>query len=643
MSPSKVRVNLTRVFVFILILTLGIILYQNRGKTLSASLTFSRSAIKSRTFTIDFTNDTFLMDGKPFKFVSGEFHYFRTPRPRWRDILRKIRAAGLNAVSTYVEWSSHEATPGGYNFGGDNDVEHFMTLAAKEGLYVLLRPGPFICGERDFGGLPPWLFKMKEDIRLRQNDPTYQHYIVKWYQELFTRLQKFMYGNGGPIIMVQIENEFGMHDQCDPQHAMWLRDLIKSYIYDTAVLYSIDPPHRRFQKCVIDGVYPSVDFGPFQNVTRGFKAQRLVAPHGPLLNAEFYTGWLTHWGERTMQFVPPEEVIKSLVQMLDMGANVNIYMFFGGTNFGFKNGANFDKKKGYLPTITSYDYDSPLDESGDPTDKYFAIQDVMKGYVTLPNIPVARSTMKKVFDTVFLTPTVSVFDAQLKPSPVMANSPLTFEQLGQNYGFVLYETVVTETPYCETCRLEVDNIKDRAQVFINEEFAGSIYRANSTDLVFNVTVNQTLSLFVENMGRINHDKIYDQKGILPMVLLDNEELLGWKMYKFPLDDVSSIELLQPTGNEKYPMFFTGVLINSKPMDTYLDMRNWTKGVVFVNGNNLGRYWSDMGPQYSLFLPSEFLKVGTNRITIFELERAPPNYAVKFSPQSLNKILYDDEE
>uniref|UniRef100_A0A8D9BQE7 Beta-galactosidase n=1 Tax=Cacopsylla melanoneura TaxID=428564 RepID=A0A8D9BQE7_9HEMI len=635
MSYFNVRIPLTRVLVFILLFFCGIIIFYNRELSSSLALT------KSRTFTIDLTNETFLMDGKPFRFVSGEFHYFRTPRPRWRDILRKIRAAGLNAVSTYVEWSFHEATPGRYNFVGDKDVEHFMRLAVEEGLYVLLRPGPFICGERDFGGLPPWLFKVKEGIRLRQNDPTYQHYVAKWYRKLFTRLKTFMYGNGGPIIMIQVENEFGMRDHCDPKHAIWLRDLIKSFVHDTAVLYSIDPPHRRMQKCVVDGVYPTVDFGPFQNLTRGFKGQRLVAPRGPLVNAEFYTGWLTHWGEESMQSIPSEEVIDSLEQMLAMGASVNIFMFFGGTNFGFKNGANFDEK--YMPTVTSYDYDSPLDESGDPTDKYFQIQDVMRRYMSLPNIAVARSTMKKVYDTVFLTPTVSVFDAQIKQSPVKDNSPLTFEKLGQNYGFVLYETVITENQYCETCTLGVEQIRDRAQVFIDEEFVGSIYRADSTSVDFNVSKNQKLSLFVENMGRINHDKIYDQKGILSMVLLDNEELLGWEMYKFPLDDVSSIELLQPTGNEKYPMFLTGILnMDTKPMDTYLDMRNWTKGVVFVNGNNLGRYWSDAGPQYSLFLPSEFLNVGTNMITIFELERASPNYAVKFSPQSLNKIVYDEE-
>lgn len=455
----------------------------------------------------------------------------------------------------------------------------------------------------------------------------------------FTRLS--FPGNGGPIILIQVENEFGFVPQCDIHHAMWLRDLIRSYIHNSAILYSIDPPYQRLMKCVIDGVYPTVNFGPFQSTERGFKAQRQVAPHGPLINAEFYTGWLTHWEEDTMRFIPAEEVTRSLEEILEMGANVNIYMFFGGTNFGFRSGANFDRKNEYMPTVTSYDYDSPLDEAGNPTNKYFEIRDLLRRYLPPSNVTVPSLTLKGDYGTVMLIPVVSLFDAPVKTNPVVSKEPLSFEQLGQSSGFVLYETTLHQQLFCTRCRFGVEEIRDRAQLFVDEDFISTIYRSDSTSAVFNVTLNQKISIFVENMGRINHGNIYDLKGIHSEVILDNEALLDWKMYRFPLTNISFIESLQPSGNIKYPMFFSGRFeVQPKRWDSYLDMRQWSKGVVFVNGYNLGRYWSEVGPQYSLFVPLEFLKVGTNRITIFELTKAPDNFAVKFVTRPLNKILLE---
>uniref|UniRef100_A0A8D8YX67 Beta-galactosidase n=1 Tax=Cacopsylla melanoneura TaxID=428564 RepID=A0A8D8YX67_9HEMI len=592
----------------------------------------------SRTFEIDRLHDTFTMDGRPFRFISGSFHYFRAPQSKWRSIMRSMRAAGLTALSTYIEWSSHEVIPRQYRYEGHRDFEYFFQLAAEEGLYVLLRPGPFICGERDFGGLPAWLLSVAPDIVLRRNDPKYQFYVTRWFQQLFPKLQKHLYGNGGPIILVQVENEYGSDENCDPEHAIWLRDLLRSYVKDNAVLYSTDGAFEDFLACTVDGVYATVDFTAFQNTNASFQAQRFVERRGPLVNSEFYTGWLTHWQDPFVETVPTEDVINSLREMLDLGANINMYMFYGGTNFGFTSGANYNEKKGYEPSLTSYDYDSPLNEAGDPTDKYFAIRNLLGNYVELPQLPLPRETSKGDYGKVLLNPQDSIFELTSKISSVYSEHPMSFESLSQSTGFVLYDTIIPDIA-CESCLLDVPKLHDFAYVFLDEQLVAQLYRIAQTNSSLTVEPNQKLSIFVENMGRINQGEIHDFKGILSQVTLQGQVLTDWMMYKFPLDKIffnTSVQRSERTKSAMCPRFFLGTfeIDHAQILDTFLDMRRWSKGVVFINGHNLGRYWSEKGPQYSLFVPSDFLRLGLNKIVVFELFNAPENRMVQFSTKPI---------
>ncbi|GAA6082335.1 beta-galactosidase, partial [Tachysurus ichikawai] len=334
------------------------------------SVTLSSAA---PSFTLDYRNNSFLKDGEYFRYISGSIHYSRIPRIYWKDRLVKMFMSGLNAVQTYVPWNFHEHLPGVYNFSEDRDLESFLKLCKDIGLLVILRPGPYICAEWDMGGLPAWLLK-KKDIVLRSSDPDYLLAVDKWMAKLLPIIKRHLYQNGGPIITVQVENEYGSYFTCDFDYLRHLLKLFRYHLGDDVVLFSTDGATVGYLKCgALQGVYATVDFGPGGNVTEAFEAQRHAEPRGPLVNSEFYTGWLDHWGE-PHSVVSTEVVVKSLNEILELGANINLYMFIGGTNFAYWNGANTP----YAPQPTSYDYDAPLTEAGDLTPKYFAIRDVIK-------------------------------------------------------------------------------------------------------------------------------------------------------------------------------------------------------------------------------------------------------------------------
>uniref|UniRef100_A0A8W7K9V4 Glycoside hydrolase 35 catalytic domain-containing protein n=1 Tax=Anopheles albimanus TaxID=7167 RepID=A0A8W7K9V4_ANOAL len=354
---------------------------------LPIALTMQQQRQQARSFTIDYDNDTFVMDGKPFQYVAGSFHYFRALPQSWRPILRSMRAAGLNAVTTYVEWSLHNPKENEYNWDGMADIVHFIELAVQEDLYVILRPGPYICAERDMGGFPAWLLHKYPGIQLRTNDINYLREVRSWYAQLFSRLTRFMYGQGGPIILVQVENEYGSYFACDHKYLNWLRDETARYVKGDAVLFTNNGPG--LETCgAIEGVLSALDFGPgTEDEINGYwKGLRKTQPKGPLVNAEFYPGWLTHWQEAHMAHTDTKLVADSLAFMLRNKVNVNIYMFFGGTNYGFTAGANSAGSGGYVADVTSYDYDAPLSECGDPTDKYYTLRDTILQYFPRPNV-----------------------------------------------------------------------------------------------------------------------------------------------------------------------------------------------------------------------------------------------------------------
>ncbi|KAM4604034.1 beta-galactosidase [Polymixia lowei] len=589
-------------------------------------------------FTVDYKNDCFRKDGEEFRYISGSIHYSRIPRVYWKDRLLKMYMAGLNAIQTYIPWNYHEQSPGQFNFSGDRDLEYFLQLAQDIGLLVILRPGPYICGEWDMGGLPAWLLK-KKDIVLRSSDPDYIAAVDKWMGKVLPMIKPFLYQNGGPIITVQVENEYGSYFACDYNYMRHLAKLFRSLLGEEVVLFTTDGAGLGYLKCgSIQGLYATVDFGPGGNVTAAFDAQRHAEPHGPLVNSEFYTGWLDNWGRRH-SVVPTAIVVKSLNEMLALRANVNMYMFIGGTNFGYWNGANWQ----YAPQPTSYDYDAPLTEAGDLTDKYFAIRDVIKLYRKIPEGPVPPTTPKYAYGAVKMKMLQTVTDALSKLSfsgPVKSTYPLSFIELNQAFGYVLYRTKLpvdcsTLTPLSSP----LNGVHDRAYVSVDRAAVGILER--NKVLTINVTgkAGSQLDILVENMGRINYGRyINDFKGLVSNLTLGKDLLTGWTMYSLSIDEAvrqGLLEEAEPAATDapqpatfSPPAFYRGTFvipdgIPDLPQDTYIQFPAWRKGQVWINGFNLGRYWPSRGPQLTLFVPQHILStVAPNNVTVLELEGAP---------------------
>ncbi|CAB3379282.1 Hypothetical predicted protein [Cloeon dipterum] len=609
-------------------------------------------ALASREFYIDYDNNQFVKDGAPFKYVSGSFHYFRTPSVYWRDRLRKMKQGGLNAVSTYVEWRSHEKVSGQYDFSGDLDLENFIKIAQEEELLVILRPGPYICAERELGGLPSWLLNVNPEMQLRTRDPEYMGFVRRWFQVLFTRLEPYFYGKDGPIIMVQVENEYGSYFACDSEYLNQLRDIIKSHVGDSAVLFTTDGSAASLLKCgKIDDVYATVDFGPGTNVELAFNEMIKFEPRGPLVNSEFYPGWLDHWGEEHST-VNTVNIIQTLEWMFKYNASVNFYVYYGGTNFGFTSGANYNDH--YAPQPTSYDYDAPLTEAGDPTPKYMAIRAAANSYLQqVPSKEVPVASRKGYYGRMNLKFLSSIFDLIPTAPQVNSDYPLSFEELNQDEGFVLYKTVITKC-HNDPALLVAKNIGDRGYVFVNKERAGVLSRINFIDsLPVSANTGDELEILVENQGRINYGrKLKDFKGLLSNVTIDNNELKYWKMIQLPFGHngtelrainkkISSLKAetqlpiemiyesvksgLEPTASTPSIFWAEFRIPNNShpPLDTFLDMKGWSKGIAFINGFNLGRYWPRVGPQRTLYLPGSLLNANSvNRLVIIEFDRVP---------------------
>ncbi|XP_045785144.1 CAD protein isoform X2 [Maniola jurtina] len=566
---------------------------------------------------ISIVGNDFMLNGEPLWTRSGSLHYFRLPSEYWRDRLRKLRAAGLNAVSTYVEWSSHEPEEGRYQFEGDNDIASFIKIAAEEDLYVLLRPGPYICAERDLGGLPYWLLSKYPNIRLRSTDSDFMKETNKWMAKLFEHVEPLLYGNGGPIILVQVENEYGSYGASKP-YMEAVRDILQQQVQTNALLYTTDGPYRSyFYDGSVPGTLTTIDFGPSNNVTHMFKELRAFMPVGPLMNSEYYPGWLTHWSENLQQ-VSTERVVYTLRDMLDNNINFNFYMFFGGTNFELTSGANYGSF--YQPDITSYDYDAPLSEAGDPTPKYNAIRDTLAEYDLVPtNIPAPKPSNKGAYGQISVSLKVSLLSDKgrlalgVKYKDVVGPNLPTFEALKQRGGLILYETTLNETDGL----LEIKGPRDWIFVFIDNQLQGVINRMQKLyTLSIKAKPGSILSLLVENQGRINFGKrLHDFKGILSPVSLNGNDLDGtWSITGYPLDikknDFSALNCDHEVINSATPALYEGQLVlpdGEEPQDTFIDPTGWGKGYIYVNGYNLGRYWPSVGPQVTLYVPGVWLK------------------------------------
>lgn len=562
---------------------------------------------------LTYNENSFLIDGKETRILSAAMHYFRTVPEYWEDRLIKLRECGFNTVETYVAWNIHEPEEGQFCFEGIADIERFIKTAEKVGLYVIVRPGPYICSEWEFGGFPYWLMTVP-NIKLRCYNEPYLEKVTNFFDVLFEKLKPHLASNGGPIIAIQIENEYGSFGN-DKRYLQFLYEDIKKRIGDELLFTSDGPSMGLLQGGTIDGVLATANFG-----SRGyeaFKVLREFQPYGPLMCMEFWHGWFDHWGEEH-HTRSAESVVESLEEILEQGGSVNFYMAHGGTNFGFYNGANHNEAV-YQPTITSYDYDGLLTESGDVTEKFYAVRKTFEKYVDLPEMKLPDPIPKKAYGEIKLTESAPLFDSLDQLSkPQTSVAPLTMEEYGQDYGFIVYETTI-KGAYGRQ-HLTVQNVHDRGQVYIDGEFVGVVDRISGKQtLEVDITGEETkLQIVVENMGRVNYGPMLrDPKGITEGVRLWNQFLFDWTVYTLPLKDLSQLQFGTKEVKKDQPAFHRGILHVDEVADTFIDMSNWTKGVVFVNGFNLGRYWN-VGPQQTLYVPGPLLKKGENEIIIFEL-------------------------
>ncbi|XP_072507575.1 beta-galactosidase isoform X1 [Notamacropus eugenii] len=605
----------------------------------------------SRTFEIDYEGNRFLKDGKPFRYISGSIHYSRIPRFYWKDRLLKMKMAGLNAIETYVPWNFHQPLPELYKFSGEQDLEYFLQLAHEIGLLVILRPGPYICAEWDMGGLPAWLLE-KKSIVLRSSDSDYLAAVEKWLGVLLPKIWPYLYQNGGPIITVQVENEYGSYFSCDYNYLRFLLNLFRQHLGKDVILFTTDGAVKDFLKCgALQGLYATVDFGVGTNITEAFMSQRMAEPKGPLVNSEFYTGWLDHWGE-AHQTVHTEDLVSSLVDILSCGANVNMYMFIGGTNFGFWNGANMP----FSPQPTSYDYDAPLSEAGDLTEKYFSLREAIGKFEKLPEGPIPPSTPKFAYGKVAMKQVNAVseiLDVLCPAGPINSTYPLTFVDVKQYFGFVLYRTTLPKN-CSEPVRLfSLDGVHDRAYVSVNGISQGILERNKVFSINITGEAGDILDVLVENLGRINYGSgINDFKGLISNLTLGSVILKNWLIFPLDMEEtvqqyLSSNEIFNSDpSNLPLPSFYVGRFsipagIPDLPQDTYIQFPNWTKGQVWINGFNLGRYWPARGPQVTLYVPRHILVTSVpNNITVLELENSPCSYGGKCFVEMVDKPVLD---
>ena len=564
--------------------------------------------------TLTYKGNQFLFNGKPYTIISGAMHYWRIVPEYWEDRLLKLKACGFNTVETYTAWNLHERKEGEFDFSGNLDIVKYIETAEKVGLNVIVRPGPYICSEFDFGGLPSWLLAYP-NIRLRCNDKEYLKKVRPYYRELLTRIRPHLCTNGGGVIMMQIENEYGSYGD-DKDYMYAVANIYKEYGIDCMMFTSDGAGYWMLNGGTLPEYLSVANFG--SKPDEQFKVLKDFKPDQPLMCGEFWCGWFDHWGEEH-HVRGAEDTTQTMKQMLDMGASFNFYMFHGGTNFGFTSGANYYDE--YLPIVTSYDYCSPLSECGDMTPTYYAIKETICNFTgETPDINV-HNTLKKAYGKIMLNQWASLFDNIDKISVKHHSAaPLSMEEVGQDFGFIVYSTVLNGP--AEERELIIEHVRDRAHIFIDGELVGIKERSGRNDKIMiklEKGEQKKLDILVENCGRINYGpKLFDKKGVAGGIRLDQMYHFGWDMYPMTMDDLSGIEFNNNTICSGKPMFLKGTLdIQGKPADTFLRLDGFHKGFVKINGFNLGRYWNDKGPQKTLFVPAPILKEGSNEIIVFE--------------------------
>ncbi|MBM4252008.1 MAG: beta-galactosidase [Deltaproteobacteria bacterium] len=580
----------------------------------------------------------FELDGKPFLIRGGDMHYSRVPRDYWRARMKLLRAMGLNTLTTYVFWNLHEPEPGKFDFSGQLDIAAFIRTAHEEGLFVVLRPGPYVCSEWDFGGLPWWILR-EPDIAVRTRDPKFLSYMERYLGKVAEQVKGLMIHRGGPIIMTQVENEYGSFGR-DKAYMAAVRAMMEKAGFDGQLFTSDNvldrnDPTASLAAGSFSDLPLTLNFGQDEDANEAFGILDKYRPDGIRMNAEYWFGWYDHVGDKHSNR-PMQKGLDNFKWMLDRGYNVSFYMAHGGTNFGFMNGANIDHGV-YWADTTSYDYDAPINEAGHPTAKFYAVRELIKTHLpegeSIPSVPeTPKLTQIPAFQFMEQAPLW-----QLLKNPVHATSIMSMEDVNQGYGFILYRHKV-KTNY--KGKLQVLDVRDYAWIHHSGELKGTLDRhLKQDDLDVDLKSGSDLDILVENQGRVNYgpDMTFERKGITKEVRTSQGTLSDWDIYPLPLTDLSGLRFSPVTdkSDSKQPTFYRAELNLNEVADTYLDTQSWGKGVVFVNGHNLGRYWH-IGPQQALFCPGVWLKKGRNEIIVLELEKAPEAMTM----QGLDHAVFD---
>ncbi|WP_373778316.1 beta-galactosidase family protein [Glaesserella sp.] len=582
----------------------------------------------------------FLLNGKPFKIISGAVHYFRIVPEYWYKTLYNLKAMGCNTVETYVAWNLHQPEPNKFNFDKRSDLVKFLQIAKDLNLYVILRPTPYICAEWEFGGLPAWLLN-NPHIRFRQNEPSFLAEVDRYFAKLLPLVNPYQFTEGGNILMMQIENEYGSFGN-DKEYLRAIRSMMRKHGV-TVPLFTSDGAWQNALEAgtlIEDDILPTGNFGSRSNQNLD-ELQHYIEKHGksyPLMCMEFWDGWFNRWKEPVIKR-DAQDLVDCAKALLDR-ASINFYMFQGGTNFGFWNGcsARLDTD---LPQVTSYDYDAPVREWGEPSEKYYLLQKLLSQYPDAN--PIMDPILPKIKTYPTLTPKnqVSLFNT-LETISHRYDSPYTqtMEQLGHYYGYVLYRA--KPTAYSDEIKLRIFQCRDRVQVFNDHRFVTTQYQHEIGQDIMLQTPNGEfqLDLLVENMGRVNYGgKMLaptQHKGIAAGAVLDLHFHIGWQQYAIDFSRLAYIDF-NKDADPQLPSFYQFNLhIDDEPNDTFIDTRLFGKGVVVVNGENLGRYWSE-GPTCYLYLPAPILQKGDNQIIVFETEGVEIT-ELKFSDKPIYKEL-----
>ncbi len=632
---------------------------------LALLLTVGAAAKDNNGGTFECGKGTFLLNGQPFVVKAAEVHYPRIPRPYWEHRIRMCKALGMNTLCLYVFWNIHEQQMDQFDFTGNNDVAEFCRLAQKNGMYVIVRPGPYVCAEWEMGGLPWWLLK-KKDIQLRERDPFFMERVRIFEQKVGEQLAPLTIQKGGPIIMIQVENEYGSYGE-DKPYVSEIRDCLRGIYGDKLTLFQCDWSSN-FTKNGLDDLVWTMNFGTGANIDQQFKRLGELRPDAPKMCSEFWSGWFDKWGARH-ETRPAKDMVEGIDEMLSKGISFSLYMTHGGTSFGHWAGAN---SPGFAPDVTSYDYDAPINEWGLATPKFWELRKMMEKYndgKKMPAVPKAPMGIISVpkFELNEFSSMLNGEDPDLKVPVRKGSGIMTFEEMDMGWGSMLYTTKLPEIPAKSVLTAD---FHDFAQVFINGKYIGKVDRVkNEKSLTLPpVKKGDELEILVEAMGRINFGRaIKDFKGIVGDVTISSEidniettwKPQGWSQYAMSDDYRKAVnafksnhDLTKPDTGVRLGLsamwnkdgldlvskrgYYRGYFNLSKVGDTFLNFETWSKGQVWVNGHALGRFWS-IGPQQTLYVPGCWLKKGKNEVIVLDIVGPKQNVVWGQDEPELNKL------